>query len=241
MSIYEKMMIHFQHFYNDHDSLSLSALLFFPLCQTHIKRTTMFWNPTTWNAERNPFFTDRQDLTLLHSVTHHGKEILANLCEHIFEKLPDSLIVLHDLTIKELKTNDSEREGEEEGEEEEEGGGGGEGVILYVPYDYLFKVPFKVKHITTPSSSSTTTTANTFNVGTGCDMVDVELKGCLEVRFSADNSIYEIYDHNSIVCAHHTTTTTTTTDASVVSSIGNTSSSSSQVLASLARYMGYRL
>ncbi len=219
MSMYQKMTIHFQQFYNDHDVLSLSSLLIFPLCNRQVTRTTVFWDPLAWDMRnRFPIVNTRPQFSAVHRSTICGSQTMMDAIDSIFHRLPDSLMFFGDITVQEYSPyrQSSSR-----------------GVIFRAPYTYLFKVPviattatlssdaFSLSSHTNPllpvpSSSNSESSYVTQSVPQNetthqasstsfivTKMVDIELQGHLEMHFSDDNIIAEIFDHSSLVSSHN--------------------------------------
>ena len=201
--MYQKMTIHFQHFYNDHDLLSLSSLLIFPLCHRTVARTTIFWDTQAWATRpRNAKYMDICDqITALHTVKIDGVQAMIDTFETIFKNVPDSIMLFGDVSVQEIH--------DQHDVESADSSSGGGGVKFRAPYSYLFKLPVLSKSSSNgeyEQSISTRVSKNGDAVPLSVDteMIDVELKGCLEMHFSLNNQIYEIFDHCSLVSHHDT-------------------------------------
>jgi hypothetical protein len=104
-----------------------------------------------------------------------GSGGIADGYRYCFEKLPDAVILLHSCVV-------------EDHEEE---------VILRAPYEYFFKMPMIVTNQIIQCISSVESHGNDF-VSKDMQMVDIQLNGCIELRFT-ENFISQIFDHVTYV------------------------------------------
>jgi hypothetical protein len=171
MSMYEKMIIHFQHFYNDQDVLSLSSLLLIPLCLPDVLRIINLWSPQSWDRRTNLTFGDTSKMSLFNSLVMKGSDRIADGYRYCFEKLPDTVILLHSWVV-------------EDHDEE---------VILRAPYEYFFKMPMIITNQSIQCISSVESHGKDF-ASKDMHMVDIQLNGCIELHFT-ENFISQIFDH----------------------------------------------
>ncbi len=173
MGMYEKIMGHFQHFYNDHDNLSITSLLLYPFCAPDVVRTINFWQgvpplSATISAPKRPIFR---------SHTIQGSELILGGFAKVFEMLPDCIILFRSISVQ--HTNDAK-------------------VILRAPYTYFFKMNLHSSRKSF-SDQGISQQNNDFHGPISFDpvpmLVDVELRGCLEMHFAEDNRIFFIQDH----------------------------------------------
>jgi hypothetical protein len=88
-SMYHKLVSHLQHFYNNHDSLSIVSFLFFPCSLPSLERTMCLWSSTlagaqSWTLHNNKILAKR---------TTVGLDLLSQTYDYVFQKLPDICIV----------------------------------------------------------------------------------------------------------------------------------------------------
>jgi hypothetical protein len=96
-SLYEKLFLHFQTFYNEQDLMSLTTLLLFPCFTPQFTRSKSLWSGCF-----SPLKTSRDPPSGLSSPTVVKKmsntvirEFSGKSYEQVFENLPDCMIVYH--------------------------------------------------------------------------------------------------------------------------------------------------
>jgi hypothetical protein len=166
MGVYEKIMGHFQHFYNNHDNFSITSLLLYPFCAPDVVRTINFW----LGENQPPLVQAHSSMSSMKSHTIEGAELILGGFSRIFGMLPDCMILFR--SIKVNHTLDGR-------------------VILQAPYNYFFKMV--TSHAAIKSEPDITFT--TPSVPSTPNMVDVHLRGCLEMHFTCTNRIGFIQDH----------------------------------------------
>jgi hypothetical protein len=187
MSVYQKLAIHLQHFYNDQDILSIESLILYPLCTPSVVKTLYFWESTQSGSLSVPSDVNKNNQKLnkllLHTITFQGSQGISDACAHIFETLPDNVIVYHPTNIY-VQDEDCEDVATTTGLSSPSSNAH-RGIIVKVPYSYFFQMPMNGL----PSSSSSSNTST--------NLIDVELQGCAELTFSNDSnhSIAHIHDH----------------------------------------------
>ncbi len=207
LTVYEKILEQFQHFYNSHDAIGISSLFLFPFCDSQVIRAVNFWNRGNNHVHSNnnhiilphyqrhylqqpqllPTIPDatsstESQITLMKSVTMQGAQYIVSAFAHIFERFPDCLILFHATRVH--YSND------------------GSLVVLRAPYTYFLKMVLPPLHHRDSINSemqhqhsSSLCTLETSSVCSTMRMVDVELNGCIELHFSVGNIITLIRDH----------------------------------------------
>ena len=198
MSIYQKISIFFQQFYNDHDVARLASCLFFPLCNQQVMRTFAFWEENAWKVHNASILkrSNHPFATAVHKGSTCGVQSMIDSLGIVFQKLPDSLMFFGDISVREYYPypNSTAR-----------------GVIFRTPYTYMFKVPLsEAKTSTLPQElvipdppfstihSPLLKLNDSVPISTAA-MVDIELEGYLEVHFSSNNEIIAVFDHTSFI------------------------------------------
>ena len=181
MSMYQKMAIHFQHFYNDHNIYSMSSLLLYSLCHEDVTRKTVFLgtssisnttptlstpittpplsrstslssssnssqysSPTSYYHQQNVpsgHHTGSDiDTTPIHSIELTGAHTILHSFDYIFQKLPDSVLIINELKLINKDDHDDPTSSTSACSSSSDG------VVCLVPYTYLFKMPIVVSN-----------------------------------------------------------------------------------------------
>jgi hypothetical protein len=106
MSVYQKLAVHLQHFYNEQDILSLQSLILHPLCEPMVTKTKIFWEHDDNHIQDGA----QRKCSMLHSVAFKGLTAINNACSHMFEKLPDNVIICHENLIVVRDSHDFDAE-----------------------------------------------------------------------------------------------------------------------------------
>lgn len=100
LSVYEKFIRHFIHIFNDHDSMSMLYLVFYPCCTTDLVNVIRYWprsNPLA-PPSTNP-------MGWLNYLEFHGFNDITNHCRVAFCMNPDLTTVIQNVKFSPTDSN----------------------------------------------------------------------------------------------------------------------------------------
>ncbi len=107
-SVYNKFILHFQNVYNTHNVQALMSSVLYRCCLPSMERVLNLW----------VHFSEPDRMKLVGSRTVQGHEKFLSGYQHVFEKLPDCVMVYQETTVHQLPND--------------------RGVMSITPYSYFF-------------------------------------------------------------------------------------------------------